>query len=85
MLPEEDEKYIRWKFGKYSHLILPCRILLLYFRDGIQDDVDNCPDRPNADQHDADKDGKGDVCDEDADNDGVPNQNDNCWLVPNPG
>jgi hypothetical protein len=31
--------------------------------DGIQDDVDNCPDIPNPDQADTDGDGYGDVCD----------------------
>src|SRR4029434_5131407 len=31
--------------------------------DGKNDDEDNCPDKPNADQKDKDNDGKGDVCD----------------------
>src|SRR5262245_35382195 len=39
--------------------------------DGKNDDEDNCPDVPNADQKDKDSDGKGDVCD-------------NCPDVPNP-
>ena len=53
-------------------------------RDGIQNNLDNCPSIPNADQHDADNDGLGDVCDPDADNDGILNERDNCWIVPNP-
>jgi len=40
--------------------------------DGIEDGLDNCPDRPNADQLDADGDGFGDVCD-------------NCPADSNPG
>jgi hypothetical protein len=33
--------------------------------DGIPDDMDNCPDTPNADQADTDGDGLGDACDGD--------------------
>lgn len=53
-------------------------------RDGIQNNLDNCPDVINSDQHDADDDGLGDECDPDADNDGIPNEMDNCHLVYNP-
>ena len=53
-------------------------------RDGIQDNFDNCPEIPNADQVDTDSDGRGDVCDDDDDNDGIPDVRDNCPLRPNP-
>ena len=39
--------------------------------DGVPDDTDNCPSIANADQLDTDSDGAGDVCDGDADGDGI--------------
>ena len=63
--------------------------------DGLNDDLDNCPDDNNPDQEDVDCDDIGDVCDPlidctegvDCDNDcdGVYNQDDTCVDLPNPG
>ncbi|MEP0841611.1 MAG: thrombospondin type 3 repeat-containing protein, partial [Phycisphaerae bacterium] len=46
--------------------------------DSISDAVDNCPSTANADQLDNDRDGQGDVCDDDDDNDGTPDAQDGC-------
>ncbi len=44
--------------------------------DGVLNDVDNCPNVPNALQANNDGDGEGDVCDSDDDNDGVLDNDD---------
>lgn len=43
--------------------------------DGIEDLEDNCPDVSNANQSNHDGDELGDVCDDDSDNDGIPDAN----------
>lgn len=44
--------------------------------DGVEDAVDNCPSIANTDQSDNESDDLGDVCDDDDDNDGVPDAED---------
>ncbi|MHC4140483.1 MAG: thrombospondin type 3 repeat-containing protein [Planctomycetota bacterium] len=49
-------------------------------RDGVEDELDNCPDDPNTDQFDTDGDGLGDVCDNCPD-DSNPGQEDTFGAV----
>jgi hypothetical protein len=44
--------------------------------DGVADNLDNCPNTANTDQADLDNNGIGDVCDDDADGDGIVNAED---------
>ncbi|MEO0438869.1 MAG: putative Ig domain-containing protein [Pseudomonadota bacterium] len=44
--------------------------------DGIADEADNCPLNANASQADLNADGQGDVCDDDDDGDGTPDETD---------
>ncbi|MFO7529134.1 MAG: thrombospondin type 3 repeat-containing protein [Marinobacter sp.] len=46
--------------------------------------MDNCPLAANADQADDDGDGVGNVCEADADSDGIPDGADNCPDIANP-
>ena len=51
--------------------------------DGVNDNLDNCPSVFNPDQADFDNDGLGNVCDNDIDGDGVPNNEDPDDYNPN--
>jgi gliding motility-associated-like protein len=71
------------KYG-IATIAMTLNIILDLDRDGILDNVDNCPTVINPNQLDTDRDGFGDECDNDDDNDGVLDVNDNCPLVANP-
>lgn len=51
--------------------------------DGIPNNKDNCPEDPNPDQADNERDGIGDVCDLDDDNDTVMDESDCCPMIAN--
>jgi uncharacterized delta-60 repeat protein len=51
--------------------------------DGVLDYLDNCPSAKNADQLDTDADGQGNACDNDDDNDGIPDNKDSFPLEAN--
>lgn len=53
-------------------------------KDGVQDEVDNCPNVQNPSQLNTDSDSQGNACDDDDDNDGVNDQADNCPVLENP-
>lgn len=53
--------------------------------DGVKDELDNCPDDPNANQANHDNDPLGDACDNDDDNDTLTDAHDNCRTVSNFG
>ena len=52
--------------------------------DGVEDDVDVCPEVADPSQRDADGDGVGDACDVDADGDGIIDEVDPCPGLYNP-
>jgi hypothetical protein len=81
--PPETEGIEGWEETALDDFFV-ANIVIDSDEDGIPDDVDNCPDDPNPEQLDTDRDGIGDACDQDFDNDSVLNANDNCVFVYNP-
>ena len=74
---------IRWEWNGSSFTIT----VIDTDGDGVNDDIDNCPETANKDQSDTDGDGIGDLCDPDYDNDadGIKNGEDNSPFFYNPG
>lgn len=52
-------------------------------KDGVDNQIDNCPLVKNSNQRDTDSDQQGDACDDDDDNDTINDTLDNCPLVAN--
>ena len=50
-------------------------------KDGVADEVDNCPTLANVEQVDIDADGVGDTCDDNRDGDALANASDGCQRV----
>ena len=79
------------KIGKFFALsgtiVISVLVIILYlfdpfvFIDSDNDTIprfhDNCPTLRNKGQTDSDRDGTGDICDDDYDNDGIPDNRDN--------
>lgn len=73
---------IGWKDSDGDNILDPVDTYPFdYDNDGIRDSIDNCRQTVNPNQSDIDRDGIGDVCDDDMDGDGVLNPNDDCPTI----
>jgi hypothetical protein len=77
--PERACRELKRRFERQAGMAPPCSFQDAD-RDGVGDELDNCPDNPNADQFDTDGDDLGDVCDNCPD-DFNPGQEDTSGVV----
>jgi hypothetical protein len=74
--PVNDSNPVPGDIGKYIGAQMVAMNVFDVDSDGLQDTVDNCLVKPNADQRDTDGDGYGNLCDPDLNNDFVVDNSD---------
>lgn len=74
--PVSDTNPVPGDIGKYIGAQMVAMNVFDVDSDGLQDTVDNCLVKPNADQRDTDRDGYGNLCDPDLNNDFVVDNSD---------
>ena len=68
---ETDINYDVYRVDRHSKIVT-CTYDFDTDNDGVNNFDDNCPLNSNSDQSNYDKDSQGDICDDDDDNDGIP-------------